>query len=64
MPQHIAHISMDVDDYDEAINFYTKKLNFGRVEGTILTSAKRWVLFSCFSIQLHFDNSLIQQLNN
>jgi catechol 2,3-dioxygenase-like lactoylglutathione lyase family enzyme len=44
MPQHIAHISLIVDDYDDAINFYTKKLNFDLVEDTVLSETKRWVL--------------------
>ncbi len=42
----IAHISLMVDDYDEAITFYTKKLNFVLREDTILSESKRWVLVS------------------
>jgi catechol 2,3-dioxygenase-like lactoylglutathione lyase family enzyme len=44
MKQHIAHIAMVVKDYDEAIKFYTKKLDFTVVEDTILSETKRWVL--------------------
>ena len=44
MLQHIAHISLVVKDYDEAIEFYTKKLNFIIVEDTKLVDEKRWVL--------------------
>ena len=44
MKQRIAHITLVVDDYDEAITYYTQKLNFTLVEDTILTEAKRWVL--------------------
>jgi catechol 2,3-dioxygenase-like lactoylglutathione lyase family enzyme len=44
MKQHIAHIALVVKDYDEAINFYTRKLNFDLVEDTVLTETKRWVL--------------------
>ena len=44
MKQHIAHIALVVDDYDEAIQFYTEKLNFDLVEDTVLTETKRWVL--------------------
>lgn len=33
-----------VNDYDEAILFYTEKLNFELVEDTILNQTKRWVL--------------------
>ena len=40
----IAHISLLVKDYDEAIEFYTRKLNFTLVEDTVLSETKRWVL--------------------
>lgn len=43
MKQHIAHITLLVDDYDEAIKFYTDKLNFILVEDTVLSETKRWV---------------------
>ena len=43
MKQHIAHISIVVKDYDEAIDFYTKKLDFTLVEDTKLDEKKRWV---------------------
>jgi catechol 2,3-dioxygenase-like lactoylglutathione lyase family enzyme len=44
MKQHIAHIALVVKDYDEAIGFYTKKLNFILLEDTILSETKRWVM--------------------
>lgn len=44
MKQRIAHIALVVDDYDEAITFYTKKLDFYIVEDTVLSETKRWVL--------------------
>jgi catechol 2,3-dioxygenase-like lactoylglutathione lyase family enzyme len=44
MKQQIAHIALVVDDYDEAIEFYTKKLGFTLVEDTVLSTTKRWVL--------------------
>jgi catechol 2,3-dioxygenase-like lactoylglutathione lyase family enzyme len=44
MHQRIAHIALVVRDYDEAIEFYTKKLKFILVEDTVLTETKRWVL--------------------
>lgn len=44
MKQYIAHIAILVDDYDEAIQFYTNKLNFILVEDTVLNEAKRWVI--------------------
>lgn len=44
MNQRIAHISLLVRDYDEAIAFYTQKLNFELLEDTILNAEKRWVV--------------------
>ena len=44
MNQRIAHIALVVDDYDDAIKFYTEKLNFILVEDTVLSETKRWVL--------------------
>ncbi len=44
--KHIAHISLVVRDYDEAIRFYTEKLHFTLIENTVLTAEKRWVLVS------------------
>ena len=46
MKKQIAHIAMVVDDYDEAIQFYTKKLNFILKEDTVLSETKRWVIIS------------------
>ena len=43
MSQSIAHIALLVNDYDEAIEFYTQKLHFTLVEDTVLTDSKRWV---------------------
>lgn len=44
MKQHIAQFALVVEDYDDAIDFYTKKLNFDLIEDTILSEEKRWVL--------------------
>jgi len=44
--QHIGSIALVVKDYDEAIKFYTQKLNFELVEDTNLGEGKRWVLIS------------------
>lgn len=44
MKQNIAHISIVVRDYDEAIKFYTEKLHFRLIEDTKLSENKRWVL--------------------
>ncbi len=43
MKQYIAQIALIVDDYDEAIEFYTQKLNFSLIEDTVLSETKRWV---------------------
>ena len=42
--QQIAHIALVVRDYDEAISFYTNKLQFELIEDTVLTDTKRWVI--------------------
>jgi catechol 2,3-dioxygenase-like lactoylglutathione lyase family enzyme len=42
--QKLAHIALVVKDYDEAILFYTKKLNFSLIMNTRLTDKKRWVV--------------------
>ncbi len=44
MKQKLAHIAIVVNDYDEAIKFYTEKLHFDLVEDTQLSETKRWVL--------------------
>jgi catechol 2,3-dioxygenase-like lactoylglutathione lyase family enzyme len=44
MYQRIAHIAIVVDDYDEAIEFYTQKLDFQLLEDTNLGDDERWIL--------------------
>lgn len=47
MIQSIVHIALVVKDYDEAIEFYTKKLNFELIEDTYQPEQdKRWVVVS------------------
>ncbi len=47
MIQTIVHIALVVRDYDEAIEFYTGKLNFTLVEDTYQPEQdKRWVVVS------------------
>lgn len=36
-------MALVVKDYDEAIDFYTKKLGFQLLEDTVLSDVKRWV---------------------
>lgn len=45
MKQAIVHIALVVKDYDEAIEFYTKKLHFDLIEDTYQPEQdKRWVV--------------------
>ena len=47
MKQSIVHIALVVKDYDDAIDFYTKKLNFELIEDTYIPEEdKRWVVIS------------------
>lgn len=46
MYQRIAHVAIVVRDYDEAIEFYTQKLDFTLIEDTKLDEKKRWVVVS------------------
>lgn len=44
MNQRLMHIALVVADYEEAIHWYTQKLNFKLIEDTTLSDVKRWVL--------------------
>lgn len=45
MKQSIVHVALVVRDYDEAIDFYTRKLHFTLVEDTYQPEQdKRWVV--------------------
>ena len=45
MKQSLVHVAVVVDDYDEAIEFYTRKLNFELLEDIYIPEQdKRWVL--------------------
>jgi ubiquinone/menaquinone biosynthesis C-methylase UbiE/uncharacterized glyoxalase superfamily protein PhnB len=44
MSQHLKQITILVDDYDKAIEYYTQKLHFTLIEDTPLSESKRWVL--------------------
>jgi catechol 2,3-dioxygenase-like lactoylglutathione lyase family enzyme len=44
MYQRIAHVAIVVKDYDDAIEFYTRKLDFTLLEDTRIDEKKRWVL--------------------
>jgi catechol 2,3-dioxygenase-like lactoylglutathione lyase family enzyme len=44
MKQSIAHVTVVVRDYDEAIAFFVGVLKFSLLEDTALSASKRWVL--------------------
>ena len=44
MNQSLAHIALVVNDYDEAIKFYTETLHFTLVEDKVMSATKRWVM--------------------
>ena len=47
MKQEIVHIALLVKDYDEAIEFFTSKLNFDLIEDIYQPEEdKRWVIIS------------------
>ncbi len=46
MKQRIAHITLVVKDYDEAIDYYIKKLDFNLLENSELDKFKRWVIIA------------------
>lgn len=50
MNRKISLISLLVKDYDEAINFYTKVLDFNLIEDTKISEEKRWVVIQASEI--------------
>ena len=44
LKQYLGHIALVVDDYDRAIAFYTRQLNFDLIEDTLISETKRWVV--------------------
>lgn len=44
MAQFISAVTLLVDDYDRAIDFYVNSLGFTLLEDTKLSDTKRWVL--------------------
>ncbi len=44
--QMIGYVALVVREYNEAIEFYSKKLDFVLVEDTFLGGEKRWVLMA------------------
>ena len=46
MSQSIFQIALVVEDYDDAIRFYTETLNFVLLEDKKMSDTKRWVVVS------------------
>jgi catechol 2,3-dioxygenase-like lactoylglutathione lyase family enzyme len=46
MIQTIVQMALVVADYDDAIAFYTKKLDFTLIEDTVMSETKRWVVIA------------------
>ena len=46
MPQSLAHIALLINDYDEAIHYYTQTLHFTLVEDKVMSVTKRWVIIA------------------
>lgn len=46
MKQQLGQIALLVKDYDEAISYYTKTLDFELLEDTPMSETKRWVRVS------------------
>ncbi len=44
--QQIGNVALVVENYDDAIKFYTQKLQFTLIEDTDLGNGKRWVQVS------------------
>ena len=44
--QTLGHVALVVRDYDEALAFFTRTLNFNVIEDTRLSEDKRWVLIA------------------
>jgi catechol 2,3-dioxygenase-like lactoylglutathione lyase family enzyme len=42
--QTLVHVALVVREYDEALTFFTRTLNFTVIEDTRLSEDKRWVL--------------------
>jgi catechol 2,3-dioxygenase-like lactoylglutathione lyase family enzyme len=46
MKQTLGHVALVVREYDEAIAFFTRTLNFKLIEDTPMSEEKRWVLIA------------------
>ena len=46
MMQTLGHVALVVREYDEALAFFTRTLNFRVIEDTRMSEDKRWVLIA------------------
>ena len=46
MKQTLGHVALVVREYDEALAFFTRTLNFRVIEDTRMSEDKRWVLIA------------------
>src|SRR5271157_4343631 len=44
MPQSLAHVTLLVREYEEALTFFTEALGFRVIEDTPLSGGKRWLV--------------------
>ena len=60
MNQRIAHVALVVADYDEAIEFFTRKLGFSVIEDTYQPAQdKRWVVVAPPGSEGHGGTTLL-----
>ncbi|MEO9459009.1 MAG: VOC family protein [Lentilitoribacter sp.] len=59
MAQLISAVTLLVDDYDRAIDFYVNLLGFELVEDTKLSDTKRWVLVAPKPIDANSSSILL-----
>jgi len=46
MKQILGHVALVVRDYDEALAFFTRTLNFSLIEDTRWSEEKRWIVIA------------------
>ena len=44
MQRHLAYVSLLIDDYDNAVEYFTQVLGFEVVQDEQLTNEKRWIV--------------------
>ena len=44
MQRHLAYVSLLIDDYDNALEYFTQVLGFEVVQDEQLTNEKRWIV--------------------